>query len=61
MHAARGDGFVSDCGHHHAFRRLRRFPVVVEKGPELAGFLYDRLVSETAYLWFGGRIDAFFS
>src|SRR5207249_8428506 len=31
------------------------------KGPELAGFLYDRLVSETADLWFGGRIDAFFS
>ena len=26
-------------------------------GPELAGFLYDRLVSETADLWFGGRID----
>jgi hypothetical protein len=23
--------------------------------------LYDRLVSETADLWFGGRIDAFFS
>jgi hypothetical protein len=34
---------------------------VVEKGPELVGFLYDRLVSETADLWFGGRIDAFFS
>jgi hypothetical protein len=26
----------------------RRFPVAVEKGPELAGFLFDRLVSETA-------------
>jgi len=26
---------------------------VVEKGPELAGFLYDRLVSETADPWFG--------
>src|SRR6266436_8952104 len=46
---------------HHAFRRLRRFPVAVEKGPELAGFLYDLLVSETADLWFGGRIGAFFS
>jgi hypothetical protein len=23
--------------------------------------LYDRLVSETADLWFGGRIDTFFS
>jgi hypothetical protein len=34
---------------------------VVEKGPDLAGFLYDRLVSETADPWFGGGIDAFFS
>jgi hypothetical protein len=34
---------------------------VVEKGPELAGFLNDRLVSETADPWFGGGIDAFFS
>ena len=34
---------------------------MVEKGPELAGFLYDRLVSETADPWFGGGIDAFFS
>jgi hypothetical protein len=33
---------------HHAFRRLRKFPVVVEKGRGLAGFLDDRLVSETA-------------
>src|SRR5262249_29411706 len=46
---------------HHAFRRLRRFPVMVEEGPELAGFLFDRLVSETADPWFGGRIGAFFS
>jgi hypothetical protein len=35
--------------------------VAVEKGPELAGFLYDRLVSETADLWLGRRIGAFFS
>ena len=41
------------------YPRLRRFPVVVEKGRGLAGFLYDRSVSETADLWFGGRIDAF--
>ena len=34
---------------------------MVEKGPELAGFLYDRLVSETADAWFGRRIGAFFS
>jgi hypothetical protein len=27
---------------HHASRRLRKFPVMVEKGPELAGFLFDR-------------------
>jgi hypothetical protein len=27
----------------------------------MAGFLFDRLISETADLWFGGRIDAFFS
>ena len=46
---------------HHAFRRLRRFPIVAEKGPELAGSLYDRLVSETAEPWFGRRIGAFFS
>ena len=46
---------------HHAFRRLRKFPVVVEKGPELAGLLCDRWVSETADPWFGRRIGAFFS
>src|SRR5262245_29528374 len=46
---------------HHAFRRLRRFPVVVEKGLELAGLLCDRLVSETADPWFRRRIGAFFS
>jgi hypothetical protein len=34
---------------------------VVEKGPELAGFLYDRLVSETADPWVGRRIGVFFS
>jgi hypothetical protein len=34
---------------------------VVEKGRELAGLLYDHLVSETADLWFGRRIGAFFS
>jgi hypothetical protein len=34
---------------------------VVEKGPELAGFLYDRLVSETSDPWFGRHIGAFFS
>ena len=34
---------------------------MVGKGPELAGFLYDRLVSETADLWVGRRIGAFFS
>jgi hypothetical protein len=34
---------------------------VVEKGPELAGFVCDGLVSVTADLRFGGRIDAFFS
>ena len=34
---------------------------MVEKGPELAGFLYARLISETADLWFGRRIGAFFS
>jgi hypothetical protein len=34
---------------------------VVEKGPELAGFLYDRLVSETADPWVRRRIGAFFS
>jgi hypothetical protein len=34
---------------------------VVEKGPELAGFLYDRLVSETSDQWFGRHIGAFFS
>ena len=34
---------------------------MVEKGPELAGSLYDRLVSETAEPWFGRRIGAFFS
>ena len=34
---------------------------MVEKGPELAGFLYDRLVSETADPWFGRRIGVFFS
>src|SRR5258706_14083419 len=27
--------------------------------PELAGFLYDRFVSETADLWFGRRIGLF--
>src|SRR5262245_49792082 len=42
---------------HHAFRRLRKFPVVVEKGPRMAGFLFDRWVSETADLSFGGRIN----
>jgi hypothetical protein len=31
------------------------------KGPESAGFLNDRFVSETADLWLGGRIGAFFS
>src|SRR6516165_9789103 len=46
---------------HHAVSRYRRFPVVVEEGPELAGLWYDRLVSETADPWFGGRIGAFFS
>src|SRR6516165_4024567 len=46
---------------HHAFRRLRKFPVVVEKDPELAGLLCDRWVSETADPWFGRRICAFFS
>jgi hypothetical protein len=34
---------------------------VVEKGPELAGFLCDRLISEIAHPWFWGRIGAFFS
>ena len=34
---------------------------MVEEGPELAGLLYDRLVSETADPWFGRRIGAFFS
>jgi hypothetical protein len=34
---------------------------VVEKGPELAGFLYGRLVSEPADLGFGRHIGAFFS
>ena len=34
---------------------------MAEKGPELAGSLYDRLVSETAEPWFGRRIGAFFS
>jgi hypothetical protein len=46
---------------HHAFGRLWRFPVVVEKGPELAGLLYDRLVSETADLWFGDELALFIS
>jgi hypothetical protein len=46
---------------HHAFRRLQKFPVVVEKGPALAGFLFDRWVSETANPWFGLRVGAFFS
>src|SRR6266480_3831345 len=55
------DRFDGGCIHHHAFRHLRRIPVCVCKGPELAGFLYDRLVSETADPWFGGRIGAFFS
>jgi hypothetical protein len=40
---------------------LRKFPVVVKKGPELAGWLCDRWVSETADPWFGRRIGAFFS
>src|SRR5262249_29194033 len=31
------------------------------KGRELAGFLYNRLVSETADLWVGRRVGAFFS
>src|SRR5438874_11786325 len=44
---------------HHAFRRLWRFPVVVEKGLELAGLLYDRVVSETADLWFGAVLTHF--
>jgi hypothetical protein len=35
--------------------------VVLEKGPELAGFLCDRLVSGTAHPWFGRRTGAFFS
>ena len=34
---------------------------MVEKGPELAGLLCDRWVSETADPWFGRRIGAFFS
>jgi hypothetical protein len=34
---------------------------VLEKGPELAGFLCDRLVSETADPWFGRRTGVFFS
>ena len=34
---------------------------MVEKGPALAGFLCDRLVSETADPWLGRRIGAFFS
>jgi hypothetical protein len=33
---------------------------VVEKGPDLAGLLYDRLVSETADPWVGGRVELFF-
>ena len=34
---------------------------MLEKGPELAGFLCDRLVSEIADPWFGRRTGAFFS
>jgi hypothetical protein len=49
----------TDCIHHHAFRRLWRFPVVVEKGLELAGLLYDRVVSETADLWVGAVLTHF--
>ena len=33
--------------------------MVVEKGPDLAGLLYDRLVPETADPWFGGRVELF--
>ena len=37
------------------------FLQVVDKGPQLAGFLYDHAVSETADLWLGGRFGAFVS
>src|SRR5712671_3234936 len=39
---------IDECIHHHALYRSQRFPVAAEKGPQSAGFLYDRLVSETA-------------
>ena len=32
--------------------------MLVEKGPDLAR-LFDRLVSETADPWFGGRVELF--
>ena len=34
---------------------------MLEKGPELAGFLCDRLVSGTDDPWFGRRTGTFFS
>jgi hypothetical protein len=42
------DSWFESCSLHHAVHRLRRIPGCVCKGPELAGFLFDRLVSETA-------------